>query len=311
MPSINTSPIFVSLDENFAGGLSDESVRLFHGRGHCYDTLEFINIDWIAPTILITLYKAVPQQDWEHFIQQLKKHSIVNIAENIVVQHRYNRNNSFEAIMGVLPDQALAHESNLQYLLDFSGKQNIGFFFDMKPGRDWIIHHAQGKKVLNLFSYTCGFSVAALAGGANQIVNIDMSRSALAIGKNNHRLNNQQDSLSKVTFLAHNIFKSWGKLKKLGPFDIIIIDPPSNQKGSFIAEKDYSKIIKRLPDLAQKPCQILACLNSPHLDETFLNEQVKTLDSNNLVHKGRVKNRADFPEKDSSRNLKMMWYELK
>lgn len=67
------------------------------------------------------------------------------------------------------------------------------------------------RKVLNLFAYTCAFSVAALKGGADEVVNMDMSKGALAIGKQNHLLNGLT---AGARFLGHDIFKSWGKLKK-------------------------------------------------------------------------------------------------
>ena len=79
------------------------------------------------------------------------------------------------------------------------------------------------------------FSVAAMAGGATQVVNLDMARAALSRGRDNHRLN--QHDLSQVVFLGHDLFKSWGKVAKYGPYDLIIIDPPSFQRGSFDPEQ--------------------------------------------------------------------------
>lgn len=53
---------------------------------------------------------------------------------------------------------------------------------------------------------------------------------------------------------------------------MIVIDPPSNQAGSFVAEKDYGKIVRRLAELTHAGSRVLACLNSPHLDEAFLRD---------------------------------------
>ncbi len=109
----------------------------------------------------------------------------------------------------------------------------------MKKGRQFVYENAKDKKVLNLFSYTCSFSVCASKGEAKEIVNIDMAKNALNTGRLNHQKNNLDTK--NVKFLPHNILKSWGKIKKSGPYDIIIIDPPSFQKGSFAATKDYEK----------------------------------------------------------------------
>jgi 23S rRNA (cytosine1962-C5)-methyltransferase len=138
----------------------------------------------------------------------------------------------------------------------------------MKNGRAYIQSIAKEKTVLNLFSYTCGFSLAALKGGAISVVNMDMAKGALSTGRINHQLNNLDTK--NVKFYPHNILKSFGRIKRDGPFDIIIIDPPTFQKGSFEASKDYQKIIKKLEEFASVDCTVLACLNSPNLDKDFI-----------------------------------------
>jgi 23S rRNA (cytosine1962-C5)-methyltransferase len=143
----------------------------------------------------------------------------------------------------------------------------------MKNGRNWLRENASNKSVLNLFSYTCAFSNAAIAGGASKVVNLDMSKAALAVGRDNHRLN--EHDLSKVKYLGHDLFKSWGKVKRLGPYDIVIADPPSLQKGSVNIKRDYPKIIRRLPELLNSGGYALLCLNSPDLDFAFLEKVIQ------------------------------------
>ena len=75
-----------------------------------------------------------------------------------------------------------------------------------------------------------------------------------------------------------DIFKSYNRLKKYGPYQLIICDPPSFQKGSVNIQRDYKKIISRIPQLASDGADLLLCLNSPELDEAFLlNEGSKRL----------------------------------
>ena len=76
--------------------------------------------------------------------------------------------------------------------------------------------------------------------------------------------------MSKVKYLGHDLFKSWGKVKRLGRYDIVIADPPSLQKGSVNIKRDYPKIIRRLPELLNAGGQALLCLNSPDLDFQFI-----------------------------------------
>ena len=140
-----------------------ESTRLFHGRGHCFEGLEFINVDWFAPVIWVVIYGDVEEniiEDLnERFISFAKNNSQVSCVS---MQHRIKGRAQQDIIYGELPEQCFAHEEGVKYALKFSENQNIGFFLDAKPGRQWLRQQAKGKHVLNLFSYTCSFSVAAM-----------------------------------------------------------------------------------------------------------------------------------------------------
>jgi 23S rRNA (cytosine1962-C5)-methyltransferase len=111
-----------------------------------------------------------------------------------------------------------------------------------------------------------------MAGGARSVVNIDLSDAALTLGKQNHALNGYQDA--RVHYLPHNIFRSWKKLHSLGRYDIIVVDPPSAQKGSFMAEKDYPKMLRKLHKLLAPEADLLICLNAPWLDYAWLEQCV-------------------------------------
>ncbi len=134
-------------------------------------------------------------------------------------------------LQGVMPENLEALEAGLSFRLRLGEAQNIGFFPDMAVGRQLVRERAAGKRVLNLFAYSCSFSVAALAGGAAQVVNLDMNRGALELGRLNHRLNGL--NLRRASFLPLEFFRSVCKLRKLGPFDLVICDPPAAQGNSF------------------------------------------------------------------------------
>ncbi|MEZ9856583.1 class I SAM-dependent methyltransferase, partial [Vibrio breoganii] len=103
--------------------------------------------------------------------------------------HRYADGAPSEVLWGELNDSPVVVEHGLKYQLDIGRNQNFGLFLDMRNGRQWVQDNAKDKNVLNLFAYTCGFSVAAIAGGARQCMNVDMSRGSLNKGRDNHRLN--------------------------------------------------------------------------------------------------------------------------
>ncbi len=279
-----------------------EAQRLFHGRGHCYEGLHFVNVDWLAPVLLVTLYEAV-EPEWLAALQ-VNTQSLAGV-EGVLVQHRYRQGAPAEVLWGAVPEQLEVSEQGLRYGLTLGRSQNSGLFLDMANGRRWVREQAAGRSVLNLFSYTCAFSLAAMAGGARQVVNLDMSRAALTRGRENHRLN--QHDLRSVQFLPHDLFRSWGRVRRLGPYELIIIDPPSFQKGSFVASKDYQRVLRRLPELMNDGAQVLVCLNDPQLESGFLKALVAE-HAPALVFEARIDNPPEFAEKYPERGLKVLHY---
>jgi len=248
-----------------------QAQRLFHGRGHAYPGYEHILIDWLKPVVLITLHKEVEADDLKRLAQTL--FSNINGCRSVQAQYRYLAKTPFELLAGEEVGQTVVEENGLKYQITLGRAQNTGLFLDMKKGREWVQAHSHGASVLNLFSYTCAFSVAAIAGKAKKVFNIDMSRVSLATGRDNHRLNDHDTD--KVRFEALNIFKSFGRIKKHGPYDLLISDPPFFQKGSVDIKRDYKKIIRRIPEFMKPGGLVMLCLNAPDLDADFLKKTVQ------------------------------------
>ena len=192
------------LSDNFAKA-SDQAQRLFHGRGHCYPGLEYLSVDWFEPQLFITLFQPPPVDQWQIIKQTLETYQ--DRVSCAIVQHRYDRKAAVEILWGDPQSPAEAKENDLRFCLDLQRPQNIGYFFDISPARQWLSQHCTGKRVLNLFSYPCAFSVAAMAAQAHSVVNLDMSNAALETGRANHRLNKQDAALKRdVEFLPYNLF---------------------------------------------------------------------------------------------------------
>jgi 23S rRNA (cytosine1962-C5)-methyltransferase len=83
-----------------------------------------------------------------------------------------------------------------------------------------------------------------------------------------------------VRFDKLNIFKSFSRIKKRGPYDLLICDPPTFQKGSVDIEKDYPKILRRLDQFMADKASLLLCLNAPELDKQFLIQHMAELAPN-------------------------------
>lgn len=281
-----------------------ECRRLFHGRGRCFPGYEQMVIDWYPPCAVIRLYAETPSPVIEALCHYFESE---NRVETLLLQVRYQGANvEHRVLFGEAPESMIAQENGLSYEVFPNQFQNSGLFLDMRHGRKWVSEHSKGRKVLNLFSYTCAFSVAAMAGEADCVVNVDMSKRALSIGRNNHALNHQE--LSRVKFMPYNLLKSWSRIKKPGPYDLVIIDPPSFQPGSFIAEKDYQKVMRRLPELLNPGAEVLACHNDPQQGTNFVRTLMKDL-CPFLTYKELLAPQIDFPDQEPESGVKALVFE--
>lgn len=278
--------------------------RLFHGRGHAYENLSHVNVDWLSPVMLITLYQAV-DEDWL-LAQAQALQRLTLLCKSVQVQRRYEKFSPTQVLLGEAIDSTIVSENGLSYHIELGKAQNSGLFLDMANGRTWVNSHAKNKNVLNLFAYTCAFSVAAVAGKANTVVNIDLSKASLSKGRENHQLNKLSKKEGKhIVFEGVDIFKSNSRIKKYGKYDLLICDPPSFQKGSVNIERDYAKIIRKIPQWMNKGAKLLLCLNSPDLDEQFLKDEVAR-ECSDCVFEQRIANPAVFKEAYSGKGLKAL-----
>ena len=298
LPPMRDFAVVVARCLQRAGHHVDGATRLFHGRGHQYPGYEDITVDLFSSILLIGCFSG-DEAGATALANRL--YESMPATTGACVQLRDGRRTQFLAVAGVIPDELLVTEDGLSFLIRLNKNLNVGLFLDSAPGRAWVRARAKDARVLNLFAYTCGFSVAAIAGGARRVMNVDMSRRVLEWGRDNHAANDHD--LHLVRMLPHDVFRSWGKLRKSGPFDLIIIDPPTNQHGSFNAERQYSQVLRRLPDLAAPGAQVLACLNSPFLHTDFLPAQMaKWCPDCRFVE--QLPASPDFPDRYVDRALK-------
>lgn len=303
-----------------------EAARLFHGRGGLHPGCEHWALDAYPPVLLLTSFRTVAQAEIDAVGEALAERwrQLDAGPLNWVLQVREGGGRSETRLMaGSVPDPHDVIEDGLRYRVHVLRGQNHGLFLDMAAGRRWVRDHIAARvatdagarasggwaprlKVLNLFAYTCAFSVAALHAGADQVLNMDMSSGALAIGQQNHRLNCLEGGAS---FLGHDIFKSWGRIGREGPYALAIVDPPSFQKGSFVATKDYARIVRRLPDLLAPGGHAMLCLNAPELGPEFLQALVQA-EAPALRFALRLANPPAFADAAPERALKVLIYRM-
>ncbi len=155
-------------------------------------------------------------------------------------------------------DELVVRENGLSFLIRPPNGLSVGLYLDAREVRRWVREHAYGKSVLNTFAYTCGFGIAALAGGASRVVNVDVSRRVLDWGADNARLN----GLGPMENLAGDAFDWLRRLaKKRQAFDLVILDPPSfatTKQSRFSAAADDGRLA-RAGSLLVAPGGALVC----------------------------------------------------
>jgi len=124
-----------------------------------------------------------------------------------------------------IPDEIWIHENGIQYKVDIASGQKTGFYLDQRENRNKLFQYAQGKKVLNCFSYTGGFTLNAIKGGAKSVLSIDSSQQALNVMASNIVRN--QFETNKAQSLCGDVFVELRKLRdRAEKFDVIVLDPP-------------------------------------------------------------------------------------
>jgi 23S rRNA (cytosine1962-C5)-methyltransferase len=124
------------------------------------------------------------------------------------------------------PDRLIVSEHGLRFFADIGSGQKTGLFLDHRENRHALERWSRGKSVLNLFSYTGGFSLYAARGGARQVTSVDRAGDAMARARDNVELNGMDPELFE--FVTADAMTHLGKLAEDGQrFDIVISDPPS------------------------------------------------------------------------------------
>lgn len=287
-----------------------DAERLFHGRGGLHAGSEAWTLDWFPPCWVVSSFEPAEPAPLAALQAALAARWAALGQREALTWLFHCRQVGHEAraaprlMAGSLPEPHAVSEDGARYLVHLARGQNHGLFLDMREGRRWVRRLAP-RTVLNLFAYSGAFSVVALQAGAERVVNVDMSAGALALARRNHALNGVDDG--RAQFLAHDVFNSWGKLTRGGPYELVILDPPMMQKGSFVAEKDWPRLLRRLPVLVAPGGHALLALNSPKLGPAFLQEAMAR-EAPTLQFVERLPNPAAFADVDEERSLKVLIY---
>ena len=128
-------------------------------------------------------------------------------------------------LAGMVPDLVEIVENGYKFLVDIKNGHKTGFYLDQRINRKIVGNYCTGKNVLNVFSYTGGFSIYATGNSATSVTSIDSSREANTLAKQNHDINGY-DELSN-RWIEGDAFQELRKMRDQGKkFDVIVLDPP-------------------------------------------------------------------------------------
>jgi 23S rRNA (cytosine1962-C5)-methyltransferase len=178
-----------------------------------------------------------------------------------------------------VPERIVIHEGDLQYSVSPYRGSSVGLFLDHRDNRQRVRGMARDRSVLNLFAYTCGFSVAAAAGGAHRTVSVDLSTANLDWGRDNFRLNNLD--LEGHTFVRADAADYLKRAGKRGDrFELIILDPPTFAHGRkrgrhFSIARDLADLVRASAAVLEPGGVIVVATNYRRMSLASLLEQVK------------------------------------
>ena len=206
----------------------NNAFRLVHGEG---DFLPGLVVDLYGDTAVLQAHSP-----GMHFFRDMIAKELVKI-DSAGIKNVYYKSETTLPYKAHLDPQNdyiigdfssnIALENGLKFHVDWLKGQKTGFFVDQRDNRSLLEHYSAGRKVLNMFCYTGGFSVYAMRGGAVEVHSVDSSAKAVSLTNDNVELNFPGDTRHKA--FAEDAFKYIGAVQQ-NDYDLIILDPPAFAK---------------------------------------------------------------------------------
>lgn len=272
--------------------------RLFNGFTEGFPGL---SIDLYASTLLLHDYSETPAAS-DPLIRQvagyLQGHPMfLGNIQAILVKHRNGYTHDEKRgrlLFGGPPDDRIL-ENEVWYALDLTMNRDASFYLDTRLLRHWLKRHSHGKRVFNAFAYTGSLGLAALAGGAVQVLQLDLSRRFLNLAKTSCSLNNFP--IRKQDFMAADFFSGVARLKRLGQrFDLVLLDPPffsTTSKGRVDQVHESTRLINKVRPLLEDGGLLVAINNALFVSGGAYTQILETLCSDGYL---RLLERIPVPE---------------
>ena len=175
------------------------------------------------------------------------------------------------------PDFFTVLENGVLYQVFMNDGLMTGIFLDQHEVRGSLVDGlAMGKSLLNMFSYTAAFSVAAAMGGASQTTSVDLAKRSRELSQAHFQAN--AISTDDHRFIVMDVFEYFKYAKRKGlTYDVIVLDPPSfarNKKQTFSVAKDYHKLISQSLEILNPEGIIIASTNAANVSRQKFTEQI-------------------------------------
>lgn len=210
-----------------AGREDNDIYRLVHGEG---DNLPGLVVDVYGSTAVMQAHSVgmhVCRNDLANALKDVMGEDLKAVyyksETTLPFKAQLGQENGF--LWGESNDD-VARENGLQFHIDWLKGQKTGFFVDQRDNRSLVEHYAKGRKVLNMFCYTGGFSVYAMRGGAELVHSVDSSAKAVELVDANMHLNFPNDHRHEA--FAEDAFRFMVDMQE--KYDLIILDPPAFAK---------------------------------------------------------------------------------
>lgn len=193
------------------------------------DSLPGITIDKYQDYLVCQFLSAGAEYQKEVVVEALK-HCFPDCSvyerSDVAVRKKEGLEETTGLLHGVEPAEPVVIEENgIKIQVDIPHGHKTGFYLDQRDSRLHAMKYVKDKQVLNCFSYTGGFGLYALKGGAERVINVDVSQPALDIARKNAEINGFD--LKKAVFLNADVFKILREYRDQGTkFDVVIMDPP-------------------------------------------------------------------------------------
>jgi 23S rRNA (cytosine1962-C5)-methyltransferase len=276
-------PIENAIDQRIAEAIALRRKMFDREKTNCF---RLINAEGDGlPGLIIDIYDdlAVVQIN-THGMQRLKPLIVEKLKTKLKLRGVFEKSRSLArrqeglpdalgSLYGECPKEMLVKENGVLFLVAIEEGQKTGFFLDQREMRQLIYRLSQNKRVLNCFSYTGGFSLFALKGGAEFVTSVDGSEEACRYAKENTLLNHI--SLSQHEVIKADVFDYLKSPKH--PFDIVILDPPAfakKRQDVNDACRGYKEINRRVFETMPPNSYLLTCSCSHFIDEDLFQQVI-------------------------------------